>query len=114
MKVQNIKRFDILELNGTPKKKILILETIRKKSYFISNNWVYIFYIEFKTLNWSDPVLLRQIPEDAEIDFHRLEDPSIELEFYCNIGDKSISKEKDIPFDEKNWKNFFEKHTSPE
>ena len=41
MKVQNIKRFDILELNGTPKKKILILETIRKKSDFISNNWVY-------------------------------------------------------------------------
>ena len=114
MKAQNIKRFDILESNGTPKKKILILETIHKKSDFISNNLVYIFYIEFKTLNWRDIVLLRQIPEDAEIDFHRLEDPNIELELCCNIGDKSISKEKDVPFDEKNWKNFFEKHTSPE
>ena len=114
MKVQNIKRFDILESNGIPKKKILILETIHKKSDFISNNLVYIFYIEFKTLNWRDTVLLRQIPEDAEIDFHKLEDPNIELEFCCNIGYDSISKEKDVPFNEKNWKNFFEKHTSAE
>ena len=98
MKVQNIKRFDILESNGIPKKKILILEAIHKKSDFISNNLVYIFYIEFKTLNWRDTVLLRQIPEDAEIDFHKLEDPNIELEFCCNIGYDSISKEKDVPF----------------
>jgi len=119
MKAQDIKRFDTLESTGGSRKKIFILETIRKKSDFISNNLVYVFYIEFKSLDWtdsilSDKVLLRTVPEDAEIDFRQLEDSNTEVEFLCNINGQCIAKEKEVGFDGDKWKGFFEKQTSPE